>query len=210
MFAKLLSWMVLRTRSDTAKEIEILVLRHQLAVLQRRTPRPRMQLDRPSRDRRPRPTAPRPPPPRAAGHPGHDPALAPPARHAAAGPPSHARPGRPAIPAGVRALVRAPGHREPHLGLPPHPRRTRRTRLPDRRLHRLEDPAHAPGSTPRHGGPDRPGPSSSGRRPTPSSPATCSTSTPSPCTGSTPSSSSNTPPAGCTSWASPPTPPAPG
>ena len=36
---KLLSWMVLRTRSDTTKEIEILVLRHQLAVLQRRAPR---------------------------------------------------------------------------------------------------------------------------------------------------------------------------
>jgi hypothetical protein len=29
-----LSWMVLRTRSGSAKEIEILVLRHQLAVLQ--------------------------------------------------------------------------------------------------------------------------------------------------------------------------------
>ena len=42
MFSKLLGWMVLRTRSDTTKEIEILVLRHQLAVLQRRTPRPRM------------------------------------------------------------------------------------------------------------------------------------------------------------------------
>jgi putative transposase len=42
MFSKLVSWMVLRTRSDTAKEIEILVLRHQLAVLQRQTPRPRM------------------------------------------------------------------------------------------------------------------------------------------------------------------------
>ena len=41
MFAKLLSWIVLRTRSDTTKDIEILVLRHQLAVLQRRTPRPR-------------------------------------------------------------------------------------------------------------------------------------------------------------------------
>jgi putative transposase len=41
MFAKLLGWMVLRIRSDTAKDIEILVLRHQLAVLQRRTPRPR-------------------------------------------------------------------------------------------------------------------------------------------------------------------------
>jgi putative transposase len=42
MFAKLLAWMVLHARSDTAKEIEILVLRHQLAVLQRRTSRPRM------------------------------------------------------------------------------------------------------------------------------------------------------------------------
>ncbi len=42
MFAKLLSWMVLRTRSDATNEIEILVLRHQLAVLQRRRPRPRI------------------------------------------------------------------------------------------------------------------------------------------------------------------------
>jgi putative transposase len=42
MFAKLLSWMVLHARSDNANEIEILVLRHQLAVLQRRTPRPRI------------------------------------------------------------------------------------------------------------------------------------------------------------------------
>ena len=42
MFSKLLSWIVLRTRSDATKEIEILVLRHQLAVLRRRTPRPRM------------------------------------------------------------------------------------------------------------------------------------------------------------------------
>jgi putative transposase len=42
MLAKLLSWMVLRTRSDATKEVEILVLRHQLAVLQRRRPRPRI------------------------------------------------------------------------------------------------------------------------------------------------------------------------
>jgi len=42
MFAKLLGWVVLRIRSDTTKDIEILVLRHQLAVLQRRTPWPRM------------------------------------------------------------------------------------------------------------------------------------------------------------------------
>jgi putative transposase len=42
MFSTLLGWIVLRARSDTGKDIEILVLRHQLAVLQRRTPRPRM------------------------------------------------------------------------------------------------------------------------------------------------------------------------
>ena len=42
MFSKLLGWIVLHTRSDTTKDIEILVLRHQLAVLRRRTPRPRM------------------------------------------------------------------------------------------------------------------------------------------------------------------------
>ena len=41
MFAKVLR-MVLCVRCDTANEIEILVLRHQLAVLQRRTPRPRL------------------------------------------------------------------------------------------------------------------------------------------------------------------------
>jgi putative transposase len=42
VFAKLLSWMVLHVRSDTANEIEILVLRHQVAVLRRRTPRPKI------------------------------------------------------------------------------------------------------------------------------------------------------------------------
>jgi putative transposase len=42
VFTTLLGWIVLRSRSDTTKDIEILVLRHQLAVLQRRTPRPRI------------------------------------------------------------------------------------------------------------------------------------------------------------------------
>ncbi len=42
VFTTLLGWIVLCTRSDATKDIEILVLRHQLAVLQRRTPRPRM------------------------------------------------------------------------------------------------------------------------------------------------------------------------
>jgi hypothetical protein len=36
MFAKLLGWIALHVRSDTTKDTEILVLRHQLAVLKRR------------------------------------------------------------------------------------------------------------------------------------------------------------------------------
>jgi putative transposase len=42
MFPSSWGWMVPRARSDTVKVIEILVLRHELAVLRRRTPRPRM------------------------------------------------------------------------------------------------------------------------------------------------------------------------
>ena len=42
MFSTLLGWLVLRARSNTSKEIEILVLRHQLAVLRRGTRRPRL------------------------------------------------------------------------------------------------------------------------------------------------------------------------
>jgi hypothetical protein len=37
-----IGWMDLRARSRTSEEIEILVLRHLLAMLRRRTPRPRM------------------------------------------------------------------------------------------------------------------------------------------------------------------------
>jgi putative transposase len=43
VFINLLGWIVFSTRSDTSKDIEILVLRHQLPVLQRRTPRPPMK-----------------------------------------------------------------------------------------------------------------------------------------------------------------------
>jgi hypothetical protein len=43
IFVTFVSWLVLQARPDQAKEIEILVLRHQLVVLQRRTPRPRLR-----------------------------------------------------------------------------------------------------------------------------------------------------------------------
>jgi putative transposase len=47
MLARVLSWLALLARSDAAKEIEILVLRHEVAVLRRTNARPRMSwLDR--------------------------------------------------------------------------------------------------------------------------------------------------------------------
>jgi transposase InsO family protein len=47
MLARVLSWLALLTRSDTAKDVEILVLRHEVAVLRRTNPRPTLTwLDR--------------------------------------------------------------------------------------------------------------------------------------------------------------------
>ena len=42
MFTRFLGWLALLGRSGRSKEIEILVLRHQLAVLQRQIGRPRL------------------------------------------------------------------------------------------------------------------------------------------------------------------------
>jgi putative transposase len=41
MLARVLSWLALLARSDAAKDAEILVLRHEVAVLRRHNPRPR-------------------------------------------------------------------------------------------------------------------------------------------------------------------------
>jgi putative transposase len=38
--ARVLSWLALLARSDATKDVEILVLRHEVAVLRRGTPRP--------------------------------------------------------------------------------------------------------------------------------------------------------------------------
>ena len=40
VLVRVLSWLALLARSDTAKDIEILVLRHEVAVLRRTNPRP--------------------------------------------------------------------------------------------------------------------------------------------------------------------------
>ena len=139
MFSKILRWMVLRTRSDTAKEIEILVLRHQLAVLQRRTPRPRMTwtdraLIAASPDYSPSAAASAcssPRPRSCAGTVDSSPA---------AGPPSRPDPVDPPSPPACAPWSSAWPPRTPR-GATPHPRRNRRPRIPDRRLHRLDHPA---------------------------------------------------------------------
>jgi hypothetical protein len=201
MFAKLLSWMVLHARSNAANEIEILVLRHQLAVLQRRTPRPQISWsDRavitalarllPARRRRGFLVTP------ATILRWHRQLLR--CRWTT----QPVRAGRPAIPTGLRALtVRLAtenptwGYRRVHgelAGLGYHIGASTCGRSSTRRA-----------STPLRGEPGRPGRSSSTRKPRRSWPATCSTSTQSPCTGSTRSSSSSTPPVGYTTRVSP-------
>src|SRR3954465_11162627 len=40
MLVRVLGWLALRTRSDAAKDVEILTLRHEVAVLRRTNPRP--------------------------------------------------------------------------------------------------------------------------------------------------------------------------
>jgi hypothetical protein len=208
LISKLMGWTVLRTRSDTSKEIEILVLRHQLAVLRRRTPRPRISWT----DRALIAALTRLLPARR--HLGllvtpstilswHRQLLA---RHWTMRP---TRSGRPAIPARLRALVIRLATENPHWGY-------RRIHgelaglVSDRRLDGLEDPSLRPGSIPHRDEQGQPGQSFCGRRRTRSWPATCSTSIPSPCVGYMSSSSSSTPPAACTSSASPPTRPGPG
>jgi putative transposase len=42
MFARICSWLVLLSRSTAAKDVELLVLRHEIAVLRRTQPRPRL------------------------------------------------------------------------------------------------------------------------------------------------------------------------
>jgi putative transposase len=47
MLVRVLGWMALLTRSDAVKDVEILPLRHEVAVLRRTNPRPSMSwLDR--------------------------------------------------------------------------------------------------------------------------------------------------------------------
>jgi hypothetical protein len=119
--ARVLSWLALLARSDAAKDVEILVLRHEFAVLRRHNPRPALTwVDRallgalikllPTQRRRLRLVSPR------TLLRWHAQLVARrwtnPRRH----------PGRPPTSQPIRALVLRMARENPHLGLPAHPR----------------------------------------------------------------------------------------
>ena len=134
--------------SDAAKDVEILVLRHEVAVLRRRNPRPKTDLARP----RLLSALSRLLPPRCAGCGWSSPrTLLRWHRQLVARRWTYPRrrPGRPPIPAADAGAGAADGPREPQLGLPTHPGRARRPRPPRGRLDRLDDPARRAGIDPR-------------------------------------------------------------
>ena len=119
MLVRVLSWLALLAGSDTAKDAEILTLRHEVAVLRRTNPRPKMSwLDRavlsalsrllPAPLRRLRLVSPR--------------TLLRWHAHLVARRWTypHRRPGRPPTPSPIRTLA-ADGPRESPLGLQAHP-----------------------------------------------------------------------------------------
>ena len=179
MLARVLSWLALLARSDAAKDVEILVLRQEVAVLRRSNPRPRMSwLDRavlgalsrllPTPLRRMRLVSPR-TLPRWHAH-----------LVARRWTYPRRRPGpRPPTPQPIRALMLQMARENPTWGY-------RRSTPKNWSASAIRSPAPRCGrssgslaSTPPRGGADRPGENSSRRKPTGSSRSTSPTPTPS-------------------------------
>jgi Homeodomain-like domain len=208
MLARVLSWLALLARSDAAKDVEILVLRHEVAVLRRTNARPALTwLDRavlsalnrllPAPLRQLRLVTPR------TLLRWHAQLVA---RRWTS---PHRRPGRPPTAPRIRTRVLRMARENPRWGY----RRIQgeliglgHTVAASTVWKILKDA----GLDPRHDEQGRPGDSSCPRRPTRSSPSTSPMSTPSSCVASTSSSSSSTAAGAYTSPVSPPTPPVPG
>ena len=137
MYRFLVALVRLAVRSRRSKDLEIIVLRHQLGVLRRQVDRP--ELTDADRTLLGAIAAALPRPSRAAGHPRHTVALAP-APHRRALDPTTATTGPTVDLSRASQTHTAPRSRESNLGLPPHPRRTERARPPPRCVHGLADP----------------------------------------------------------------------
>jgi putative transposase len=133
IFIRLCGWLVLLGRSTASKDIELLVLRHEVAVLRRIRPGPRLDwadravlsglirlLPRSLRMHR-------------LVTPGT--VLGWHRRLVTRKWTYPHRMGRPPVSAGIAVLNRATRHREQQLGIPAHPRRAAQARLPCQRIH---------------------------------------------------------------------------
>jgi len=76
IFLRLLGLLVLFGRSSAFNDVELLVLRHEVTVLRRVNPKPRLDWGRPGCGCRAGPRAAQGAAAAPVGHPGHDPALA--------------------------------------------------------------------------------------------------------------------------------------
>jgi len=138
IFVQLCSWLVLLGRSPAFKNTELLVLRHEVAVLRRSNPRPRLDWA----DRAVLAALIRHLPRRLQAH-----------RLVTPGTvlrwhrrlvrkkwtyPNHT--GRPPVSAEITVLIERLATREPQLGIPAHPGRTPQARPPGRRLHHPSRP----------------------------------------------------------------------
>ena len=114
IMVRLFGWLALLTRSNGAKDAEILVLRHEIAVLRRQAAQAEAGLGRPRRARRPGPAAACAPPYAPDRDPGHPAGLAPAPDQAKMAYPNAA--GHPRVPDEVREFIEQLARQNPRWG----------------------------------------------------------------------------------------------